>query len=617
MQFRLESRSRSTDARHLVTARLALETLEDRLPPGSLSLGGMPAGLGMDLAAAEVSSWTPASSNTASISLVNASSSDATPAARINSSTAPTNAPAAAPAARVDGNTTVEQRSDVSNLSGLTDQNQSEASLSAVAARRVLLGLGGSEGATTSSQGGALTTAPDSGAARLGIGAAPAANSNSQSLQLAQATLVGSQLGQLTAVHPISSNPDGSPYIVYPTVRGNNRDSCAGGNRIQSETSVAVSGDAVVMTYNDFRGFYCAGNGYQVTGWAYSLDDGQTFTDGHQLPGGTNLGGDGQLATGPDGTIYMASLWRPLSAMAVLRGTVTDMGISWSNPTIIQQSGEAYDKEDIAIDQNTGTIYLTYTGFGVPGIRMVTSTDGGLTFGPAVAVANVGGLQGSAPTVGPNGEVYVAYNIGYPSDTGIGFVMSTDGGQTFTAPRQIQATTRFAISGTDRAPSFPRIAVDETGGPYTGNIYVVWQSAISGRGEAVLTKSTDGGATWSDPAVINNDGGTGIEWQPTVSVDFNGNVNTFFYSRRGLSGNMTNLYYDQSSDGGDSFNGAVQVNENPYVMNPSGDGSPAWGDYMNSASVSFDGVNADAIIAYADGRDGDPDAYFGRVTTLS
>jgi hypothetical protein len=381
---------------------------------------------------------------------------------------------------------------------------------------------------------------------------------------------------------------------------------------IQSETAITTSGNTVVIGYNDFRGFYCPGNGFQVSGWAYSTDRGHTFTDGHSLPGGTQWRGDPWLATGPDGTIYMAGLYGnpSLTSIGVLRGTVdpnTGM-VNWAGPTVINLG--APDKEAMVVDPNSGTIYISYTTFsGQQGINFIKSTNGGVSFSAPVNVTS-GSVQGSQVAVGPNGEVYVCWDIGYPSDSGIGFAYSLDGGQHFTVTTKIESTVTFAISGTDRAPAFPHMAVDLSGGPYTGNIYITWQSAsLSGKGDALLTSSSDGGQTWAAPIQINDNGSTGIDWFPTVSVDSNGYVHSFFYDRRDNAGTtITNLYYARSTDGGQTFEPNVRVTDTSTNFRTFSDGTPSWGDYINSAA---DGPSA--IVAYTDGRLGDPDAFFIRV----
>jgi hypothetical protein len=47
----------------------------------------------------------------------------------------------------------------------------------------------------------------------------------------------------------------------------------------------------------------------------------------------------------------------------------------------------------------------------------------------------------------------------------------------------------------------PAAAID----PETGDLYVVWEDArFSGSDETVITRSTDGGATWSTPKRVNS-----------------------------------------------------------------------------------------------------------------
>jgi hypothetical protein len=407
--------------------------------------------------------------------------------------------------------------------------------------------------------------------------------------------------------------------LIGPNVRANSRDTCTNGRGIiQSETAIAVSGDAIVIGYNDSRGRNCPDQdpGYQIVGWAFSLDGGQTFTDGGPLPGRALWRGDPALSVSPDGqTFYLAGIYNELASLAVARGTVTDSTITWSDPTLITANGP-FDKDAITVDPNTGDIYVTYTRLSGPGgIWLAKSTDGGLSFATPVPVSTSGGLQGSAPIVGPNSELYVAWNIGYPTDTGIGFAKSLDGGQTFSAPQTIARTSRIFISGTERNPMFPSMAVDRSpDSPNFGNLYVAFHTNnISGKPDAAMVTSTDGGDTWSAPILINDDGGVGAQWSPTISVDDSGNVNAFFYDRRDNPGtSLTNLYYAQSTDGGQSFGANVLVTDVPSPWHIVGDGfSISWGDYFSSLSIGND-----ALVAYTDGRDGDPDAYFTRVSNF-
>ena len=106
--------------------------------------------------------------------------------------------------------------------------------------------------------------------------------------------------------------------------------------------------------------------------------------------------------------------------------------------------------------------------------------------------------------------------------------------------------------------------------------------------------------------MLVNDDTPGLHFYPTVSVDSLGRVNVFFYDRREDPGTrVTNLYFAQSSDGGASFDPNIRVTDTASLWTDPGEGSPNYGDYINSVSVG-----TRACVAYADGRDGDPDAYF-------
>lgn len=412
---------------------------------------------------------------------------------------------------------------------------------------------------------------------------------------------------------PPRSEPNNAPPailapVVGPNVRCNDRVTCSDGRGItQSETAVAISGNVVLCSYNDFRALYCPSQspGYQWVGWSYSVDGGETFSDGGPLPGRTLHRGDPWAATGADGAIFLSGIWNDLRGLAVTRGTPTEKGIEWAQPTVIDSPPGTFDKEAITVDPNTGDIYLSYTRLGV-GIWLHRSTDGGQSFLPHTVVTT-GGVQGSCPAAGPNGEVYVAWNIGWPGQTGIGFAKSADQGATFGPSRTIGQICNFPIPGLDRPnPAFPQITVDNTGGPNTGNIYVVWHTACPrGNGDVVMIRSTDGGETWSNPLVINDDATTAIQFYPTISIDDLGRVNVFFYDRREDPGTvMTNLFFAQSTDGAMSFNPNIKVTSVTSRWGV-GEGSPNFGDYINSTSVG-----TKACVAWTDSRDGDPDAYF-------
>src|SRR5207245_11196843 len=81
--------------------------------------------------------------------------------------------------------------------------------------------------------------------------------------------------------------------------------------------------------------------------------------------------------------------------------------------------------------------------------------------------------------------------------------VSHDGGLTFSRPITIAHFTDIQdpIPGANfRTDSFVSAAVDQG----SGAVYAAWaRRGASGSGEIVVSKSTDGGATWSSPVVAS------------------------------------------------------------------------------------------------------------------
>jgi hypothetical protein len=258
----------------------------------------------------------------------------------------------------------------------------------------------------------------------------------------------------------------------------------------------------------------------------------------HTLPGfgklsrdlgipGLASDGDPAIAFSRDGIAYYGSL-------AGVRGIVTnselitvsrsnDGGQHWSNPVLATDRTNPADFNDkiaIWVDQGAsspfaGTVYVSWTLFrGGPGraepIMVSRSTDGGATFSSAMQVTpahnnnTVGGRQGSAIRTAPNGDVYVFFESG-TVDKGAKinaqmFVKSTDGGASFS--KEAVASTVVDIpsplpGSSFRNDSFASIDI----GP-DGKVFAAWSDFRSGRGQVMMTTSSDGGDSWTPAAVV-------------------------------------------------------------------------------------------------------------------
>ena len=144
-----------------------------------------------------------------------------------------------------------------------------------------------------------------------------------------------------------------------------------------------------------------------------------------------------------------------------------------------------------------------------------------------------------------------------------------------------------------RVNSFPRIDVDRTCGPRAGWIYVVTsQKNLSPAGtdpDIVLHRSTDGGTTWSSGIRVNqdplNNGKT--QYFPAIRVDESGGVNIVYYDNRGTTNTDTvEVWMSRSVDGGSTWSD-FEVSDHrfkPKSIGVSGIATGYQGDYIGITS---------------------------------
>lgn len=187
--------------------------------------------------------------------------------------------------------------------------------------------------------------------------------------------------------------------------------------------------------------------------------------------------------------------------------------------------------------------------------------------------------KGAVPCVGPNGEVFVAWS----NRNKIWFDRSTDGGQTWLNSDIFVSDQPggwdFAIPGIYRANGLPVTTCDLSGGPNHGTIYINWSDQRNGADDTDvwLSKSTDGGFTWSAPVRVNNDNTTRQQFFTWMTIDqATGYLWFVFYDRRNYNDMRTDVFMAVSKDGGATFQN-FKVSESPFVPNE----SIFFGDYTN------------------------------------
>jgi hypothetical protein len=201
------------------------------------------------------------------------------------------------------------------------------------------------------------------------------------------------------------------------------------------------------------------------------------------------------------------------------------------------------------------------------GVRLARSTDHGATFittriddpkGPGKSI-------GASPAVGPNGEVYVAWND-YKANA-IVFNRSFDGGQTWDVPTTISTKTipfdiPIPAESFRGALVYPSLDVDRSSGPHRGRIYCSWMDLTADKvTDIFLSHSDNSGATWSTPIHVGDQLSALVDrFNHWMSVDpVTGDVTVAFYDTRNDTTGFrfqTDYYLAKSTNGGASFPGA-------------------------------------------------------------
>lgn len=244
-----------------------------------------------------------------------------------------------------------------------------------------------------------------------------------------------------------------------------------------------------------------------------------------------------------------------------------------------------HDKQWVALDKKKNTIYMTWTRFDQyqgtdpmdsSQILFSRSVDGGASWTEGKRINDLGGdcvdrdstVEGAVPCVGPNGEVYVTWMNRY----GLMFDMSTDGGDTW-LPKDVFLDSipggwDFEIPGLFRCNGFPFIDCDLSGGQYNSNIYINWSDQRNGKDNTDIwfIKSTDGGKSFSQPKLVNDDlQFDKHQFLTSMTIDqVTGYIYILFYDRRNYNDERTDVYLAVSKDGGNTFKNQ-KISDAPFI----------------------------------------------------
>ena len=339
--------------------------------------------------------------------------------------------------------------------------------------------------------------------------------------------------------------------------------------------------------------------GANINNYYVSNDGGLTWTK-KTLSSTNGVWGDPCMMIDTAGAMYFFHLSNPNVGNWIDRIVCqksTDGGNTWNDGTYMGLNGtKAQDKEWTTVDPTNNNIYVTWTQFDSYGssnpndssiILFSRSTNAGTSWSIPTRISKKGGnctdsdntVEGAVPTVGPNGEIYVSW----AGPLGIMFDKSTNGGLTwlyndiFVDP--MPGGWDISIPDIDRCNGMPITCCDRSNSLYKGTIYINWADQRNGPTDTDiwLSKSTDGGLTWSPAKRVNDDRPGKQQFFTWMTVDqATGYVYIVFYDRRNYNNSNTDVYMAMSKDGGENFLN-FKISESPFLP----DGYTFFGDYNN------------------------------------
>lgn len=356
---------------------------------------------------------------------------------------------------------------------------------------------------------------------------------------------------------------------------------------------------------------------------------------------GTIVGSDPALYWNDNNEVFLnymllcSSITSTKYAMVVARSA--DGGATWVNQGVIKNSWSTTSLEDknfYAIDNTpTSPFYgRHYTCWDRNNNeKFAYSSNNGATWTEVdLPTAPVGGIDlGCEIAVQKNGTVHVVWDslacgTSTCTDERMWYTRSTNGGVSWSSPVQVRDFNLVGFSGANKPPAadnrgispFGAIDVDNSGGPCDGTLYATfsdWTTGGANENDVWVSRSTNGGTTWSAPVKVNDDGLAGrTQFHPFLQVDqSNGHVVVSWHdTRNDINNRRVDYYAARSTNCGVSFEANVKASQPSTEFNNSGISYTSenttdnpnrnpnqYGEYMG-----LDVKNGKAYLAWVDSR---------------
>lgn len=267
------------------------------------------------------------------------------------------------------------------------------------------------------------------------------------------------------------------------------------------------------------------------------------------------------------------------------------IAVNPENPNHVIASSNDYRLQQYGGDVRAGYYVSfdggnTWPGDGVIDISSIPNTNA--AGDPAMAIHDVNNVYYG----------YIAFSRNQDDAGGIFVSKSTDGGLSWNNPVLVALNTLSVFHDKDY------IAVDASGSPYDGYVYVTW-TRFEYAYPIYFSRSTDGGASFS-PGVEISGPGYSYDQGSIPVVGPNGELYVFWQNY-----NVDSIRFNKSLDGGQTWGNASQVAAIAPLNCPLPGGNFRC-DSFPAAAV--DPTNGYLYVAWADERNGDADIYYTRST---
>jgi hypothetical protein len=330
-----------------------------------------------------------------------------------------------------------------------------------------------------------------------------------------------------------------SPFVTLTQISSDPYTNKTSQHQTEVEPATFAFGNTIVAAFKAGR-FYKGGA--SNIGWATSINGGRSWAHGF-LPGTTVFVGgpydqlsDPSVAYDARHTVWMISYLaqRTIPSGASRTDVVASRsitgGLSWNAPVPVKQGGpgSALDKDWIVCDNTAssrfyGHCYAEFDeGCCISLVLMMTSSDGGRSWGGLQATADRAEGLGGQPLVQPDGTVIVPLIVFASSFSveNIAAFQSVNGGASWSGIVLISRSAYHHPAGGMRASfPFPSASIDRS-----GKVYVAWPDCRfeggCGANDLVLSTSGDG-TTWSAVQRIPLESvGSGVDhFLPGLAVD--------------------------------------------------------------------------------------------------